>query len=613
MPNVVISKLAVHCLGPQRDNYRPFLERINGVGRQLAFTDCHDDYGAGSEAAQFWPTMLNIGDIESFKDSFDIDVLREKAAQNPHINAWQLYNEIAGIWAWQADQQIAIMNQYGSEFRFVLFNVANGGPPYPEEDGDVAYSNIARACKVAKAGGHMLGLHEYGTDFDSGHTLFRYRRLVEYLQAHDALCPIVITEAGPNEGQFIGITPFVDWCKRYDTELMKDSAIVGCALWTLGGGGWQKVNFEAALPEMAEYIATVPDPNPVVPPEVKMITGIHSREAGGDLQTLDMTTVTMAKGRLNGMKFTSQDARNNHGLAKSLGLLSENSFVRMYCDFTNEPTIPDAEAFVSRYAFQEYLDDDIHWVEFLNEPNVGGKEWKWTMDEFTTFAKACIAVIRTRFPSIKIISPGLSPSANTPTWDAAFASSGLYVACDGIGAHSYGQNAAHIDDPDQMRYYRRFASRLTGAQKIWITEVSLKGYTLTPYQVGQLYGQYASTLEDYVAGAYFFILQGPSFAASGEEWVSHQDIAKGLGDYVAPVADRELDHWLDLDTNANLGTDNPLTLAADRNWNVRAVTRPKPIVPVTYTALTSTDGYGVVTGGGTYTAGAAITLTWSPA
>jgi hypothetical protein len=106
--------------------------------------------------------------------------------------------------------------------------------------------------------------------------------------------------------------------------------------------------------------------------------------------------------------------------------------------------------------------------------------------------------------------------------------------CDGIGAHAYGTKPLHLYDPDEMRHYQRFAKRLTGTQKIWVTEVSLKFYDISTYDVGKLYGQYVATLEDYVQGAWFFILQGDTFESSGESWASRPDIPRGLADYVAP-------------------------------------------------------------------------------
>lgn len=268
----VFSLLGIHSNGPRHTGLGQFYDTIKAAGRMAAVVDCHDDYGAGFEANQKWPgEVLTIGDIESFKDSFDINILRKKAAQNPHIRYWQIYNEINGDWVGQTDRTINIMNEYGHEFKFVIYNCSDGTPQYPEID-PVPYAQVARACAVAKAGGHMLGLHEYGAIGQTDH-IFRYRRLAEYLRAHNALCPIVITEAGPSEGDYVGDTAFVNWCKAYDAGLMQDREYIkGAALWTTGGGGWSAINFQTALPALANYIATVqPSAPPPPDPQVNFV------------------------------------------------------------------------------------------------------------------------------------------------------------------------------------------------------------------------------------------------------------------------------------------------------------------------------------------------------
>lgn len=263
----IVSKLGLHNLGARHNGTGPFFAAIKAAGRQLVFVDNHDNYGLGYEAATFWPGMMNIGDITELAGEFNIDVLRARARLNPHITHWQIFNEFAD-WSNQADWLINIMNEHGHEFKFVIFNCGNGTPPYPSEDGGVAYSNIARACAVAKAGGHMMAVHEYGNVWD-GNTLLRYRKLADYLRAHNALCKIVITEASIDESTFPGINRFMAWCKQYDAELMKDDYIVGAALWTLGGG-W--CDFAPALPALANYIATVqPSAPPPPDPQVNFV------------------------------------------------------------------------------------------------------------------------------------------------------------------------------------------------------------------------------------------------------------------------------------------------------------------------------------------------------
>lgn len=260
---IVVSKLGIHSEGAQNVGLQDYLRALRDAGRRPAVVDSHDNYSATFDAASVDADTLTIGDLTEFEADFDIDLLRQKAAQNPHIKAWQIYNEINGDWDGQADRLIAIMNQYGHEFQFVIFNCADGTPPYPSEDGGVAYAAIARACVVAKAGGHMLGLHGYGFDIEDH--LFRYRDLAEYLRVRNALCDIVLTEYGPDEGTFIGDLAFMTWCRMVDAELMKDDYIIGAALWTMGRGAWSGVDFSSALPQLAEYQISVETPVTIEP------------------------------------------------------------------------------------------------------------------------------------------------------------------------------------------------------------------------------------------------------------------------------------------------------------------------------------------------------------
>lgn len=275
----IVSKLGLHSEGGSNTGLQEMYKRVLGAGREVAVIDCHDDYSAAFDAVKYWPDALTIGDLTAFESKFNIDLLRLKSKQNPWVKYWQIFNEWNGDWVSQTDLLIRIMQLYGNEFKFVIYNCGEGTPQYLERD-PIPYQEIARACRVARAGGHLLGLHEYGTIGDVDH-MFRYRRLADYLAAHDALCPIVITEAGPDQGSFIGVDKFMTWAKAYDQGLMQDRYVIGCALWTLGGGAWSKVNFSPALPKLGEYIATVTGPTvtPPPPPAIVHFKGTCPAEA----------------------------------------------------------------------------------------------------------------------------------------------------------------------------------------------------------------------------------------------------------------------------------------------------------------------------------------------
>lgn len=293
------------------------------------------------------------------------------------------------------------------------------------------------------------------------------------------------------------------------------------------------------------------------------IVGVHSRTSGGDLTTTDLAVLQSGMPRVNGFKFMTSDARANHGRVKGLGIDPANCLVRLFWQPEAAPPTSDHLRDIFSLPISEALTDGITWFEFLNEPNLAA-EWPWSVDQFCTIAKETLTKLRAIFPMANFLTPGLSPNAQTvPIWDAAFQSSGLYALCQGIGVHAYGTKPEHLNDDNELRYYRRFASRLTGTQKIWLTEVSLKNYSITPAAVGALYGEYVSTLESYVAACYFFTLQGADFAASGEEWVSHAAIPIGLRDYVPLPDEQWVIDWWDLDGQRINGASITFTMDRD--------------------------------------------------
>ena len=443
--------------------------------------------------------------------------------------------------------------------------------------------NLYPMLRLAKLNGGILDLHEYGVEGplmgspSSG--ALRYRQFYNALPV-DCRIPIVISEFWWGNGfEAAGnLTAQIADAKAYGMEIVKDDYLLWASAFQLDEGAESNFTPEA----VHEYTHAAESVQKGSPAPMAQITGVHSRESGGDLTALDMSIIPMA-GKLNGFKFTTQDARNNHGLVKALGIPSENCIVRLFWDSSGFTTIPTPEDFVSwfRLPIQEAIADGITVFELLNEPNVTS-EWKWSAPEFVTFAKQVVALIRQTFATpLTILTPGLSPAANTPAWDQAFQDGGLYAACDGIGVHSYGSQPAHLNDNDQLRYYRRFATRLTGTKKIWITEASFKFYAMTPHQVGLLYGEYANTLEDYVQGVWFFILQGDAFASSGEEWVSRPDIARGLSDYVPTVPPTT--QWVFEHYHLNGGAaifDNPIMITMNQSHTLEAdaieVTAPPP-------------------------------------
>ena len=135
------------------------------------------------------------------------------------------------------------------------------GRPFTRDD---SWRELIPSLQRAKANGHILLLHEYGFDFETlknsmPYLALRYRHAYRLLAQYNADPPLVISEASAGVG-FAGISPraWLDDVKWYDSEIMKDRAVIGCCLYQLGGAE----NFVKLLPNLADYISQTPTPPP---------------------------------------------------------------------------------------------------------------------------------------------------------------------------------------------------------------------------------------------------------------------------------------------------------------------------------------------------------------
>lgn len=318
--NEVISKAGIHCVGPRRNGYGPFCQTIADAGRHLSLVKVRDDFGAVDQPLALWPDVLCIGvktdwDGGPFNAQTAANNIIAAHAQKPVIHYWEYLNEINGLYSEQADFYIALMPLLkAAGIGLVMFSCASGTPPKPGETvsllsrikaaalearlalitksmtarikrqlsavAETPYEAIARACKYAKDNGYdvLLAVHEYNSD---GGTIGRFKVLADYLEAHGALIPIIITEYGfethPGDAQFMAMI------RANDPIYMADRRVIGCAAWTLGGGGWQGSNYENALPQLGEYIATV---QPIEPAGREFVHWINE-DTGEVISTLN--------------------------------------------------------------------------------------------------------------------------------------------------------------------------------------------------------------------------------------------------------------------------------------------------------------------------------------
>jgi hypothetical protein len=159
-----------------------------------------------------------------------------------------------------------------SQYKLALYAFSSGNPKDVDHPAlgepftrDQAWLELVPSLQRAKANGHILLLHEYGFDFvtlkaSMPHLATRYRHAYRLLAQYNADPPLVISEASAGVG-YAGIAPkaWINDAAWYDSELVKDRAVIGCCLYQLGGDE----NFYKLLPQLAEYTASAPTPAPL--------------------------------------------------------------------------------------------------------------------------------------------------------------------------------------------------------------------------------------------------------------------------------------------------------------------------------------------------------------
>lgn len=471
--------------------------------------------------------------------------------------------------------------------------------------------------RYAKAHGHVLGLHEYSLNGPMiGNPLcLRYRQFYNALPA-DARTKIYITEAGPDAGYDTGYKgqAYVDVVGAYDLEVMKDSYVGGVALFKLGSG---ESNMSDVMPLLTDWV--VAHPTRIDKEDVPMafVFGVHSPASPGDLAASDMAGIQRAS-KFNGYKFLAGDSPTHYQQVFSLGIPPDNCMTRLFIDLSNQPK-PTPAQFCDwmSLAIDEAMAVGVKWFEIHNEPNLTN-EWPYSTDphDFINWILQVIALLRTQHSGIKLVSPGLSPQTNTPQWWIEFGEHGVFDACDAIGAHVYWPNRATMLTQEQGLNFIPLLPASSATKPIFITEYANNVADDADLEKGLQYVDWASYIKNNyptVTRTYIYVISsGTAVENTSRQTIVRggivSAIADGIRDGVFTEPDREFDHWEDLDTGANLGTVNPLTITVLSNRNIKAITRPKS---TTYTVSVTTDGYGTVTGGGTYTSGTAAILKWS--
>jgi hypothetical protein len=209
--------------------------------------------------------------------------------QHPYVDYWEIINEQdpPGTEGHRSIAEffkhcISIANANG--FKLALFSYSMGVPEWEDWEAIVHTGVFADA----KAGGHVLALHEYAYPMDDGFgeplpgrptypdrgTLaFRYRWLYEdFLIPRGEVVPLLITEfnvALPWYTRKISPNEWLDEISWYDEGLCEDYYVLGAHLFTLSSvaSTWRNFNFIDWDQELHDYMRSVKDYECAKPPK----------------------------------------------------------------------------------------------------------------------------------------------------------------------------------------------------------------------------------------------------------------------------------------------------------------------------------------------------------
>lgn len=275
------SKLGLHTL--RADGAESFVRDVHDAGACVALVKGVDEFGYLRMVKTISPETVTIGRSNVVQAMAPSGDPADAAVwlMDQHMPKWQWEADIVDYWeiqnendpptvaghVWLAEVYIAAM-QIAEEngHKLAIFSYSTGVPQWHEWEAIVETGVFARA----KAGGHILALHEYGwptTDNrwgeatedlppyeDRGVLTGRYRYLYrDFLIPRGEVIPLAITESGLDpllENASPG-----DWKRRYvdnmiwyDTRLREDDYVIGATMFTLGPyGAWEDYDYEELL------------------------------------------------------------------------------------------------------------------------------------------------------------------------------------------------------------------------------------------------------------------------------------------------------------------------------------------------------------------------------
>jgi len=217
------------------------------------------------------------GDLKKTAEKLMASFMPKWEKDGTYVDYWEIINEQdpPGI---DGHVRLATLLSYcidiadANGYKLALFSYSRGVPEINEWEAIINTGIFAKA----KAGGHILSLHEYASPTnlwygqpipgaeqrdDAGPLCTRYRFLYELLKEKNQVIPLVITEF--NTTQDLRQQTGEDWVANmawYDNEIAKDYYVLGATIFTLAGSGiWPDFNYLSKIKYLEDHMVSVKD------------------------------------------------------------------------------------------------------------------------------------------------------------------------------------------------------------------------------------------------------------------------------------------------------------------------------------------------------------------
>ncbi len=277
------SKLGLHTILP--DDAVGFCKAVYEAGARVAVVKALDTFGYIRRVKTYSPETVTVGRWSGLQrvDPSGDPAQKAREVMAEHMKRWEYEKDVMDYWevlnendppgveghVWLAQFYIAAMDiAEANGYKLALFSYSVGVPEWYEWEAIAKTGVFARA----KAGGHIVSLHEYNWPVmsyrwgeqmpgcpvyeDRGVLTGRYRYLYrDFLIPRDEVVPLVIAECGLDPVLWQPGQPTNHWKERfiaemawYDEKLRQDDYVIGAAMFTVGGSGaWNSYDYGELL------------------------------------------------------------------------------------------------------------------------------------------------------------------------------------------------------------------------------------------------------------------------------------------------------------------------------------------------------------------------------